>query len=123
VRRCLKRETLTYPRNNNQNLTNLRIAPKIHQIQKTIPTPQTPPPEPIFLPKLQIFFADFLLSRYSIDQRFQILETCGGYQYRHNKNVFISKNKEFSREKMKMNGCERRKSINSQLFGRIKMIS
>ena len=39
--------------------------------------------EPILIPKLRIYFADFPYPHSSIDQRLLTLETWGGYQYGH----------------------------------------
>ena len=45
------------------------------------PVLPTQPLEPIFFPKLQIYFADFPYLHCSIDQRLFTLETCCGFGY------------------------------------------
>ena len=46
--------------------------------------------EPILIPKLRIYFADFPYLRYSIGQRLFTLETCCGYGYEFARNLHTS---------------------------------
>ena len=46
--------------------------------------------EPILIPKLRIYFADFPYLRYSIGQRLFTLETCCGYGYDFARNLHAS---------------------------------
>ena len=46
--------------------------------------------EPILIPKLRIYFADFPYLRYSIGQRLFTLETCCGYGYDFARNLHTS---------------------------------
>ena len=48
------------------------------------------PSEPILIPKLRIYFADFPYLRYSIGQRLFTLETCCGYGYEFARNLHTS---------------------------------
>ena len=50
----------------------------------------TQPSEPILIPKLRIYFADFPYLRYSIGQRLFTLETCCGYGYEFARNLHTS---------------------------------
>ena len=50
----------------------------------------TQPSEPILIPKLRIYFADFPYLRYSIGQRLFTLETCCGYGYEFARNLHAS---------------------------------
>lgn len=48
--------------------------------------PWAQPLEPIFIPKLQIYFADFPYIRCRIGQRLLTLDTCCGYEYGQRRN-------------------------------------
>ena len=51
-----------------------------------VPAPTAQPLEPIFFPKLQIYFADFPYIRCRIGQRLLTLDTCCGYEYGRRRN-------------------------------------
>ena len=59
---------------------NQKSTPTIHHNQPTATT-QVQPTEPILVPKLRIYFADFPYLHFSTDQRLFTLETCCGYGY------------------------------------------